>query len=225
MKTSGKNLDKLIIDLRGNTGGELTYWMDLLIRPLLKETKEYTQTTAVKKEFFHNFGIRYPIYRYIYNNDLLDRKSHHITDVKKISKESLDSNQWIVYEITKKLTPNNTFPFNGQVYILVDNDSVSSADSFVSGVRELKLGTVIGTNTYGWGNAFISPITFSLPNSGLMFQMDIELAYNADGLESSIYGTKPNIVLEPSKYPTTYPASYELEALLSDEWIHWCIIQ
>lgn len=225
MKINGKKLNKIIIDLRGNTGGELTYWMDLLIRPLLKETMEYTQVTAVKKEFFNIFSIRYPIYRFIYNNDLLDKKSHHITDVKKISISNLDSNQWFVYEITKKLTPNNTFPFNGQVYILVDNDTLSAADSFVSGVRELGLGTIIGTNTYGLGNAFMSPVTFFLPHSGLMFQMDVELAYNADNRETSIYGTKPDIILEPSQYPTTYTLNYEIETLLSDEWIQWCITQ
>lgn len=225
MISNGEKLDILIIDLRGNTGGELTYWMDLLVRPLLQETVEYTQVTAVKKEFFNHFGIRYPMYRFIYGNDLLDRKTHHVRGVYKTTLEGLDPNQCVAYKITKRLTPNNTFPFRGQVYVLADNDTVSAADSFVSAVRELKLGTVVGTNTYGWGNAFIAPVTFSLPNSGLMFQMDVESAYNTDGRVTSIYGTKPDIELAPSEYPTPYPDSYIQETLLTDEWIQWCISQ
>ena len=223
MKSNGEQLDKLIIDVRGNTGGELTYWMDLLLRPLLKEAVELKNITAIKKAFLHNSEIRLPMYRLIYNNDLLDSKTHHLLAVRNSVLPALSIKEWQVYEITRKLTPCNTFPFHGEVFIIADNDSLSAADSFVTAVRELKLGTVVGANTYGWGNAFSGPMLFALPNSGLIFRMDIEAAYNTDGRISSIYGTKPDIELATSMYPTTCPKAYDADTLRSDEWILWCI--
>ncbi len=218
-------LDKLILDLRGNIGGEPTYWTELLTRPFLKESAEYTQTTAVRKNFFKTFGLRYPAYRFIYSNDLLDKKANHITDINKIDLEGYSAKSWNIYEITKSFTPKNTYSFDGQLYILTDSDTLSAADSYVTAVRELNLGTVVGTSTLGWGNIFISPMTFALPNSGLMFRMDIEAAFNVDGRETSIYGTNPDVKLSVSEYPTTYPLSYNKNTLLDDEWIKWCMQQ
>ncbi len=223
MISNGEQLNKVIIDVRGNTGGELTYWMDLLLRPLLKEAVELKNITAIKKSFLHNSKIRLPMYRLIYRNDLLDRKTHHLLAVRNSVLPALSIKEWQVYEITRELTPCNTFPFHGEVYIIADNDSLSAADSFVTAVRELKLGTVVGANTYGWGNTFSGPMLFSLPNSGLIFRMDIEAAYNTDGRISSIYGTKPDIELASTKYPTTYPKAYDADTLRSDEWILWCM--
>lgn len=219
------NLDKVILDLRGNIGGEPTYWAELLMRPFLKETAEYSQTTAVRKNFFKTFGLRYPAYRFIYSNDLLDKKTNHITNIRKIELEEYPSKSWNVYEITKSFTPDNSYSFNGQLYLLTDNDTLSAADSYVTAVRELNLGTVVGTNTLGWGNIFISPMTFALPNSGLMFRMDVEAAFNVDDRETSIYGTNPDVNLSVSGYPTTYPQNYSNNTLLEDEWIKWCMQQ
>lgn len=222
---SNPNLDKIILDLRGNIGGEPTYWMELLTRPFLKEPAEYSQITAVRKNFFKTFGLRYPAYRFIYGNDLLDKKANHITNIRKINLEEYSAKSWNVYEITKRFTPRNSYPFDGQLFLLTDNDTLSAADSYVTAVRELNLGTVVGTNTLGWGNIFISPMTFALPNSGLMFRMDVEAAFNVDGRETSIYGTNPDVTLKTSNYPTTYPQSYSKNALLEDEWIKWCMQQ
>ena len=219
------HLDKLILDLRGNIGGELTYWTELLTRPFLKKSAEYTQITAIRKNFFKTFGLRYPAYRFIYSNDLLDKKTNHITNISKIDLDGYSAKSWNVYEITKRFTPRNSYPFDGQLFLLTDNDTLSAADSYVTAVRELNLGTVVGTNTLGWGNIFISPMTFALPNSGLMFRMDVEAAFNVDGRETSIYGTNPDVKLSTSGYPTTYPQNYSKNALLEDEWIKLCMQQ
>jgi hypothetical protein len=223
MKNSGGRFKKLIIDLRGNPGGELTYWKDNLIRPLLKEAKEYSQVTALRRGFFKRMNIRHKMYRLIYSNHLLDEKTHYVSSVREIESVDMNSKEWKSYEITKRIEPGNSFPFDGQVYILVDNDSVSSADGIVIAVRELKLGKVVGVNSFGWGNIYISPITNALPNSGLMFRMDVELTINSDKRETSIYGTRPDVNLAPSTYPTPFPKSFLIEDLLRDEWVKWCM--
>ena len=121
--------------------------------------------------------------------------------------------------IKKTFTPQKPFNFDGDIFILMNRDTLSAADSFVSAMKQLKLATLVGTPSGGWGNHYSQPWLFSLPNSGLTFQMDIELAYNADELPTSIFGTQPNILLNPSDYPGPIPADFEIETLLTDPWI------
>lgn len=215
---AGGKYRKLIIDLRGNSGGEITYWINNLVRPFIKESKSYTVKTAIRKQFKSIMGEHLLYYRLATTNDLLDTKFNPITKIDK--KKTKD---WIEYSITKTFQPSNTYQFDGEIYILVNQDTLSAADSFVSAAKELKLATVVGTNTLGWGNHYMQPVLFSLPNSGLMFQMDVELAYNADDRVSSIYGTMPDIYIEPSTYPTSLPVTYEVPDLLKDKVISYIL--
>lgn len=223
MKSSGGKYKKLIIDVRGNSGGEPVSWMENLMQPLLKETVSYDCVTAVKKSYFSRMNLRYPYYRLTTSNHLLDREINHISKIDKINYEGLDDSEWTVYKITRALSPQNSFPFDGQVYVIADNDTLSAADSFVSAVRATKLGKVVGTNTLGWGNVFMQPNMCAMPNSGLMLWMDVEMPYNCDGTVTSIYGTKPDVNLSPSTYPTPYPADFEKNTLLMDPWIIWAM--
>jgi hypothetical protein len=214
---------KLIIDVRGNAGGEPSYWMDLLVQPLLKQPAGYQDVAAVRKGFFQRLGFRYDLYRRAFKDDLLDASVFHIRSVEPIQFRGLDAGEWNVYQITRELAPQDTLPFDGQVYVLVDNDSASATDGFAQAVRKLKLAKVVGTNTAGGINAFSAPWTFALPNSGLSFQMDVELGITADGRVNQTLGTPPDVTLEPSSYPTAYPASLEVDALLRDPWVKWVL--
>jgi len=218
-KDSKGKYETLIIDLRGNIGGEIIYWAENLIKPFINEDKTLEVFTAVRKKFISRMNRHLLYYRLFTSNDLLDRKTNDITNVKKIKIEDLNPKDWNVYKITKLFKPKNTYDFNGKIFILVDKDTISAADSYISAAKELGLGTVMGDNTSGWGNQYIQPWIFSLPNSGLMFRMDVELAYNADKKESSIYGTSPDIYLQNSTYPTSCPEGYDLEDLIKEPWI------
>lgn len=221
MENSDGKYKKLIIDVRGNIGGEPASWMDNVVRPLLKENVSYDCVTAVKKSYFRSMNLRYPYYRLTASNHLLNRDINHISSIEKINYEGLEEREWTVYKITRALTPKNRFPFTGQVYVIADNDTLSAADSFVSAIRATNLGTVVGTNTLGWGNVFMQPNICAMPNSGLMLWMDVEMPYNCDEEVASIYGTKPDVNLSPSTYPTPYPDGFEKDTLLMDPWILW----
>ena len=71
--------------------------------------------------------------------------------------------------------------------------------------------------------AFFPPWYFELPNSHVMFKLEIEMAFNPDGTINEIYGTRPDFELETSTYPTSYPESSEKEDLLNDQWIQWVL--
>lgn len=223
MKNSKGKYEKLIIDIRGNTGGELNYWSDNLVQPLLKEPKTYVQISAVKKGFFDWMGIRYYAFRWWISNDSLQKNVQHIVNVEKTEIEELDNKEWDVYKITKRFLPKNSFPFDGKVFILADRETFSAADSFAAAAKDLKLGQLVGTNTGGAGDVFMSPIDICLPNSQIIMRMDVELNFNDKGQPNHICGTIPNVELEPSSYPTYNPVSLELKDLLQDTWINWVI--
>lgn len=223
MQNSNGKYKKLIIDIRGNTGGEMNYWSDNLVQPLIREPKTYTQVSAVRKGFFNWMGIRYYAFRWLFNNDTLQKDLNHITSVTETTSKLLNNKDWKVYKITKRFVPTDSFPFNGKVYILTNQDTFSAADAFASAAKNMKLGMVIGTNTGGAGDVFMSPIDICLPNSQIIMRMDVELNFNDKGQPNHICGTIPDIELEPSSYPTEDPASLELNDLLKDTWINWVI--
>jgi C-terminal processing protease CtpA/Prc len=106
---------------------------------------------------------------------------------------------------------------------LTDNDSFSATEDFVKAVKQLQLATLVGATTAGGAAAFIEPWLFELPNSHIIFTLEIELAFNPNGTINEIYGTRPDFELEPSRYPTTYPTGFSTEELLNDSWIQWII--
>jgi hypothetical protein len=223
MKASNGKYKKLIIDIRGNGGGELNYWGENLVRPLIKEPKTYIQDSAVRKGFFNWMGVRYYVFRWFMSNDLLQKDLYHIESIERTELKELSSQDWDVFRITKKFTPGNSFPFNGKVYILTDQDTFSAADSFAYAAKCIKLGEVIGTNTGGSGGAFMAPVEICLPNSQIMLRMGIEMNFNDKNQPDQVFGTIPDFVLEPSTYPTENPASLAVDDLLKDSWIRWIL--
>lgn len=222
MDNSKGKYKKLIIDIRGNDGGDPRYWMKVLVEPLLKKTTYYECYAAVRKEVLRKKGILLEIYR-MAQGGLFNKESYNFYDAEKSDYNKAYDKSLQSYKITKKFEPTNSFPFNGEVYLLVDQDCFSAAEDFASAVKGMKLGTLVGVNTQGGAAAILPPYTFCLPESGVMFAMEIEITYTSDGKIDEIYGTAPDMELEGSTYPTSYPLSAEKEELLQDTWIQQVI--
>ncbi|WNS46319.1 S41 family peptidase [Paenibacillus sp. MMS20-IR301] len=219
MQQSAGKYSKLIIDLRRNGGGEDDYWADNLVKPLLQAPVDYVQSASVKKSFLERYGLRFRLYKQLVSSTLTQRDRYDVTGVTREYLPDLDSAEWVTYRVTKHWEPENSFPFNGKLVVLVDNDSFSAADNFTAAVRKLGLGTVAGTNTGGGACVYMEPYRYALPNSGLMFKLETDLNRNAEGQINEIYGTQPDVLLESSRYPTAYPAGYDPEELKQDEWV------
>ncbi|MCX7711553.1 MAG: S41 family peptidase [Clostridia bacterium] len=222
MSQSQGKYKKLILDIRGNTGGSPSYWMKNLLQPLLKSPVEYKREAAVKKNFFNRLGWKFPVYQSL-DGGLSNKKAYGFVSAKEIGDNRLEGEDWRYFEITRRFEPQNTFPFDGQVYILTDNNNFSSAEDFVGAMKTLKLGKVVGANTLGGAAAYIEPWLFRLPESGILFRMEVELTFNPGGKPDEIYGIKPDVELETSTYPTEYPQDYSKDALLKDRWIQWVL--
>jgi hypothetical protein len=219
MKKSGGKYSKLIIDLRRNGGGDDDYWADNLLKPLLKAPVDYEQSASVKKSFGERFGLRFRLYKQFVSSTLTNKDRYDVTEVKKEQLPGVDSADWDTYTVTKYWQPEDSFLFDGKVYVLADGDSFSAADNFTAAVRKLGLGTVAGTNTAGGACVYMEPYRYALPNSGIIFKLETDLNSNAEGRINEIYGTAPDVLMDESRYPTAYPESYEPEVLKNEEWI------
>jgi C-terminal processing protease CtpA/Prc len=121
--------------------------------------------------------------------------------------------------MTKKYVPEEPFEFSGDIYILADNDSFSASEDFVRAARQLKIAKIAGAQTAGSAASVIAPWLFELPNSHILFVMQVETSFNPDGTINDMFGTMPDLELEPSTYPTSYPTGFTKKELLEDQWI------
>jgi len=221
-----KEIKKLIIDLRGNPGGVQKYGEELLIRPFIDESIDYTQYSAVKKPVYNKLKKCYNISRLTWRCDLNPGNIEKIQkdEVKyDIRHNDIDPNDYYFFKNTKTFHPSIDVDFNGEIYFLIDNDCFSSAEDLIRAVKHLNIGTLVGARSSGGAAAFFPPWYFELPNSHVMFKLEIEMAFNPDGTINEIYGTRPDFELETSTYPTPYPESSEQEDILKDPWVQWVL--
>jgi len=216
---------KLIIDLRMNLGGSQAYGEELLVKSFLKEPTLYFQYAAVKKDVYTTVS---KTLRMVDSLEKGSMRQYDFGRIEKIEFNALPKNirsmnekdtLYYYFKTTKEYRPNSTLRFNGEIVLLVDNDCFSAAEDIIRVFKALKIGKIAGANTLGGAGVVLPPLIFELPNSHILFTLEVELAYNSDGTINEIYGTKPDVELEPSTYPTSFPVSFSREDLLRDNWI------
>ena len=214
---SGGKYKKLIIDIRNNGGGATEYFYNNLIKPFLDEPAIYKQKVGIRKKFLSDMKPSYLNYL----RKHVSTKAQGVTDILEIeSQEGFDSNEWIFYEITRKINPLNRYNFNGKIYILTEN-CFSAADDYANIAKRIGLGTLVGRNTNGGGAAYFAPVFVRLPFSGIIFMLEADLLLNPDGTFNELFGTKPDVELEPFDFMVSDKKS----ELKNDEWIKAIITQ
>lgn len=223
MQGSEGKYGKLIIDLRGNSGGAPKYWEEIFIERLIKEPCEHIQYSMVKKEAFNKLNIynRFVAFKYRKEIDYGRMEKIDFEDWPYELPRYIEQEANYFLKNTKEYEPYNSFPFDGQIYILTDHDTFSAAEDFVKAAREMDFATIVGANTIGGAAVSFAPWVFQLPNSHIMISMEIDMAFNEDGSVNEIYGTRPDHVLQPSTFPTSMPLAYDAESLMKDPWIEF----
>lgn len=203
-----KDYDKLIIDIRGNTGaGDDRYWRENVVAPLI--SKELTVNNyffvrgAYSKTFYESLKINlYPISE-LYKNIIDGLPEEVITGFDYYGKHN------VIIE------PIDPVDFQGEIYLLVDEMVYASAEKFASFSKDSGFATVVGKTT--GGNALIfEPLLFSLPNSGLVVRYRGELLLNGDGNISAEVGTIPHIQINNTaiKVPI-YDMDYAIQFVIN----------
>lgn len=224
------SFSKLIIDIRNNNGGSKTYGEELLFKPFLRDTIIMNEYAAVKKNIYNTLNTKRKTISEMEGNSFdieLGYGEIKIIDYERLPEKikQKNSNDTSCYYFNSKTTyiPENKVNFEGDIILLVDNDCVSACDNLARTFQMTNTARILGTNTQGGTTVVLPTWNFELPNSHILFRLEIELAFNRDGSVNEIIGTIPDKNLEPSSYPTSFPISFDTEDLIKDEWIKWVI--
>ena len=221
--------ENLIIDFRGHSGGNAVYGEQLFVRPFLDKNYIYTQYATVNKEMFDNSiqkyqtldGFKKSFARVIDFGDIQTINFNEFPDF--IKRSNYPNNNYYYFKTTRNITPKNKYNFRGRIFLLIDNNCYSASETIIRIHQQLGLSTIIGVNSGGGEGTVHVPLIYEAPNCHLLFRTEIEMTFNADGTVNELYGTKPDINLEPSTYPSSFPKSFDINALLRDKWIDWMI--
>ncbi|MCG8309808.1 MAG: S41 family peptidase [Cytophagales bacterium] len=206
-----KKFKKLVIDVRNNSGGSPDYYYDNLLKPFIDKTVSYKYTTGLKKKFLIDYDKKYIKKKQIG----ISCSSHETSMVETSPPIGFDNSTWVFYELSKSLTSENRYNFDGDIFVLINEKTASAADDFANAIQRTGIATLVGQNTFGSAAGFIAPVPVNLPKSGIEFIFEVDLLINQDGSINEMIGTSPDIKLSKVEVPETVT----VKDILNDEWV------
>lgn len=159
LQYSNVYIKSVIIDIRANRGGHDSTWIAIL--SLLSSDPFYYQSSLALRD--HPIAKeRYPMAKESITFSLLGEEFKYL----------------ILENIIDTIFPSKeNLVYNGKVYLLVDQDIFSSAGAFNSLSKSNSRIVTIGTPTGSYVGRGITPDVFILPNSRLIFTMELALDF------------------------------------------------
>ena len=150
---------ELIIDIRGNGGGN-------------SRIGDYIFNHLYDRKFRPFSNIRAKLSAEILSSKLDENLVGAIPD--DIEAEGLI----ITWQFEESVYPEPRSPFEGRVFLLVDNGTFSSATSFTALIRDYGVGTILGYETGGVPTCFGDQYPFVLKNSGISCHVSWKQFFN-----------------------------------------------
>lgn len=196
-----KNYKTLIIDIRGNSGGTETFWIDM-VQMLINKPMEYKFYMAFRGGEFSEQFLKD---KYLFGNKVSDSIYDGLKPIADIDKENLRNlpsylkdNFKYYYASSYELEPQNSIGFNGKIYLLIDHNNFSATDQFANFCKDTGFATLVGEKTSGDGIGF-EPEICSLPNSGYLFRFSNDMGLTLDGSCDFEHKTEPDINVPAEK--------------------------
>lgn len=190
-----KNHKALIIDIRGNTGGTETFWIDM-VQMLINKEMEYKFYMAFRGGKFSEPFLKE---KYSFGDKITDPIYDGLKPIADIDKENLKNlppelkKDFKYYYVSSyKIEPYASSGFNGKIYLLIDHDDFSATDQFANFCKNTGFATLVGEKTSGDGIGY-EPEICSLPNSGYLFRFSNDMGLTLDGSCDFEYKTEPDI--------------------------------
>ncbi len=181
----------LIIDVRGNSGGNDGAWKSGIVPFLAQQEFEFKQFWAAKSgtlnlilepEFDKSRG-----YITRYTDDSWQKEFPYI------SPDMLTGTDVFLKASSTLGCTDMKDKFHGKIWVLVDKYCYSATDAFAVFCKETGFATLVGTKTGGNGIG-AQPYVMVLPYSGLIVEYEPYLSFNSDGTCNGTSGTVPDIV-------------------------------
>lgn len=185
-----EDYEALIIDIRGNGGGSDSYWQGIVSKLIKNDIKIHGY-----RVYMNNSEI---IKKY---TDVRDLKIEPIANIP-VNKEKAPKEIFEKFSDFEKIIytikPKNNLNFKRNIYLLIDKNVYSSAESFSMFCKETKFATLIGQTTGGDGGG-LDPVLFKLKNSGLIVRMASSMYLNKDGICDEEFKTTPDFKIKCCK--------------------------
>lgn len=172
------NIKNLIIDFRGNLGGDLSYANSFLAYLIPKDF--LTSHISIRDGALAKLPIEH---------DLLSPSPLNNFKVK------IDNDFWQYKYSNVKINPQKQLLFTGNTYLLINSGTFSAASSFCTKLYDEGIGTFIGSSVGGTYNGSSADIfsTLKLPNSNLSLNLPLmRILYNVGKTKKDGSRLKPD---------------------------------
>jgi hypothetical protein len=190
-----KDYLNLIIDVRGNGGGNEEYYIENIIPYIIAEKKSADFYIVFRhgeyiKSFLRDRGIR----NIAKHKEI--KSTEQLPEGFDISEEYRNNFGFFITN-TRKISPSKYTGFKGGVFVLTDQRTYSAAETFAAFVKAAGIGVIAGITTGGDG-VNIDPCLLALKNSGLVIRFAMSMGINSDGTINEDTHTSPDLYIEQS---------------------------
>jgi len=177
--------DFLVIDIRGNTGGAFSTWVDGIVRPLIEE------------DALHEYYLAYRTGAYVrwFHEGFLEDKVEVPKDAfDNLPLEALGEG-YEIYNFSTTYAATHAVNFSGQVILLTDSVVYSAAEGFTNFCKQTGFAKIYGTPSGGDG-FFVWPVYYALPNSKIVVTMSSSMSLDRTGRANEEARTQPDVYVE-----------------------------
>ena len=197
--------DHLIIDLRGNTGGNTGNFTQYIMAPLIKEP------ATLGYYVFFKAGEHALQFDDIYSRDVqwqvdngltlhTDAPRFSVGDIlPSLTNANAEDFASLKYGFKREITVTpsaSQWAFDGKIWVLIDGRSYSAAEISAAIAKESGFATLVGEPTFGSFGGYTAAF-INLPNTGIIIRYDYGYVTDLQGRSLEEYGITPHITNRP----------------------------